>query len=269
MKHKMTERKLKINLEGLWENPDELFTIRYKDINTKYQQILAKRIKAIAPQIKLKAQTLENIEQALHEINPIIFSEYQRNNGWYRGHQKFGVNTAIYIAGYRFRSLCQAIYLTTCRKKALTTNHLYQITRLTHDDWGIIETYVNQRLGITEEIETITPIENLGIEDIQRAGQNVNRNNTITRNEEVTPDENYDTTPTEENQPGDPLEHQPPEWLRRGGLNPFTEKLNNQMHRIAETHETISQPSSPPLRTHDLTALYENLQKNSNFEEEE
>lgn len=201
----MTERRLRINLEGLWNNPNELFTVRYKDINQKLQKILAKRIKANAPQHSLKKPTgpsPEVIEEALHEINPIIFSEYLGNGGWYRNHQVFGISPAIYVAGYRFRALCQGIYLMTCRRKALTTAQITNIARLTYSDWEVVEQYVNQRLGImTEEDEVVTPIENLGIEDIHRAGESVDRNNPINRimeGMEITPDENYDNPEREE-----------------------------------------------------------------------
>lgn len=255
----MIERKLRISLEGLWNNPNELFTVRYRDINPIHQKILAKRIKTVATQTRLKAQNLENIEKALNEINPIIFSEYQRNSRWYRGHQVFGVSPAIYIAGYRFKSLCQAIYLMTCRKKALTTNQIYQIARLTYDDWETIETYVNQRLGILEDETPVDPIQDLGIEDIHRAGENTehrNNMNTSLDEENFTPDENYDNI--EENQEeenirsGIMLDIEPiaptiREWQTRYIPNPRRLSETQRRYEIARINEARRQADQSPI----------------------
>lgn len=197
----MRERRLPISLEGLWNNPNELFTVRYKDINEKYQTILAKRIKATAKQHTLKkptGPTIEKIQEALDEINPIIFSEMQRRVDWYRGHQVFGISPAVYIAGYRYEMLCQAVYLLTCRKKALNTKQIIRIARLTYEDYEAAINYVEERLGIAEDNEIITPIENLGIEDIQRARERAEHSRGNIPNSSITPDENYDTIAEEE-----------------------------------------------------------------------
>lgn len=194
----MTERKLPINLEGLWNNPNELFTVRYKDINSTLQTILAKKIKQLAKQYtirKANGPTPEIIKEALQEINPIIFSEHEEDSHWYREHRTFGTYAATYLAGYRFQKLCQAIYFLTCRKKALTPHQIMKIAMLTTLDWTTTEIYINQRLNINteEENERITPIEDIGIEDIHRAGQNVTNQERNTRNTPSTPDENYNT----------------------------------------------------------------------------
>lgn len=189
-------RLLKINLEELWDNPNEYFTVRYKDINIIQQKILSKRIKICAQQETLRrvsGPTIEKIEQALNEINPIIFSENMGlDTRWCRGHQRFGVNMASSIVGYQFNKLCQAIYWLTCRKKALTTDQVNLIASTTCRDWQRVHIYVNQRLGITPEDteEVVRPIEDIGLEDIHRAAQNIP--NIRPTNERYTPDPIYD-----------------------------------------------------------------------------
>lgn len=191
-------RLLKINLEELWDNPNEYFTVRYKDINIIQQKILSKRIKICAQQETLRREsgpTIEKIEQALNEINPIIFSENMRSDTrWCRGHQRFGVNMASSIVGYQFNKLCQAIYWLTCRKKALTIDQVNLIASTTCRDWERVHTYVNQRLGIispeTTRENPITEVEELGLEDIHRAAQNVPEQ--YNPRELTTPDPNYD-----------------------------------------------------------------------------
>lgn len=191
-------RLLKINLEELWDNPNEYFTVRYKDINIIQQKILSKRIKICAQQETLRREsgpTIEKIEQALNEINPIIFSENMGSDTrWCRGHQRFGVNMASSIVGYQFNKLCQAIYWLTCRKKALTIDQVNLIASTTCKDWERVHTYVNQRLGIispeTTRENPITEVEELGLEDIHRAAQNVPEQ--YNPRELTTPDPNYD-----------------------------------------------------------------------------
>lgn len=169
----MRNKKLPINLDELWNNDNEHFTVRYKDIAQKQKQLLALKIKQNAYQNSIRKTTGPTtilIEEVLEEINPIIFSEYLGTGDWYRGHKKFGVNAAVYTAGNRFKKLCQAVFLLTCRKKALTINKIKIIASLTHSNWEIIEQYINQRLNINteNEEERITPIEDIGIEDIEK-----------------------------------------------------------------------------------------------------
>lgn len=185
----MRERKLKINLEGLWDNSNQSFTVRYKDINLTSQHLLAKRIKETAIQSSIRKENGPNIptiQEALNEINPIIFSEY--TGEWYRGRKAFGKNVATYLAGYHFKSVCEAVYLTTCRKKELTSQQIIKIARSSMRDWETVENYVNSRLSIIpEEDERITPIEDIGIEDIRRAReQTQNRPNNRNRIPEAT-----------------------------------------------------------------------------------
>ena len=174
----MRNKKLAIDLDGLWANDNEHFTVRYKDIAPKQKQLLALKIKQNAQQYSIKktsGPTPILIEEALEEINPIIFSEYLGSGDWYRGHMKFGVNAAVYTAGYRFQKLCQAVYLLTCRKKGLTVPQIKIIASLTHSDWEITDQYVNLQLNIHPdnedeyEEERVSPIEDIGMEDIKRA----------------------------------------------------------------------------------------------------
>ena len=251
----MIKRKLPINFNGLWNNPNEKFTVRYKNISKNQQNILAKRIKELAKQTTLRKRTgplIEEIEQALDEINPIIFSEYIGHGTWYRAHKVFSTSGATYIAGYRFQMLCQAIYLLTCRKKALNPRQITTIARLTNPDWEEVEMYVNQRLGLNpEEDERNTPIEDLGLEDIHRAGEGVERNNPINRNLTIAAgyidrDENYDEDIEDEEEehyeaePINPTELEPPIssgmfTIRRDGTTPISEPIQIR----EETRESI------------------------------
>lgn len=200
----MRERKLPISLEGLWDNPNQLFTVRYKDINERNQKILAQRIKTTAKQRSLRREngpTVEKIEEVLDEINPVIFSEMQRRIDWYRGHQVFGISPAVYIAGYRYEALCQAVYLLTCRKKSLNIAQITRIARLTFEDREVVTQYVESRLGLLdEEGERVTPIEEIGIDDIARARERAEQTTGRLSNDLITPDENYDA-PAEERNP--------------------------------------------------------------------
>ena len=129
------EKKLNLNLSPLWENPNNLFTLRFLDINAPLQRILAQRIKQVAPQQRIQREPNPDlIHSALKTINPIIFSEPTRENNrsYYHPFSRYSIHT---IDGYYFKKLCQAIYQLTCRQTPLTNQEKRKIIVLTNRDY--------------------------------------------------------------------------------------------------------------------------------------
>lgn len=187
----MTERKLKIDLSPLWNNPGGTFILRFQDISEAQKILLAMRIKHCATQYRLRkltGPTSNDIHQALIEINPIIFAESQneRRHPW----QNFNVYETRQISGYRFKNLSQAIHQLTCIKKQPTQYQVTNIARLSCLNWRRTEEFVeqwfrNNNLETTEE-ERLTPITDLGINDIAEARASAERsNNTHTRDNRI------------------------------------------------------------------------------------
>ena len=87
-------KKLNIDLSNLWLNPNQKFTLRFKDINESSKRILAKQIKTKARQWRMRdplhGPTLDSIYDALNEFNPIIFAECQ-NRTFIIGHKGFNI----------------------------------------------------------------------------------------------------------------------------------------------------------------------------------
>jgi hypothetical protein len=172
----MIEKKLKIDLSPLWNEQTDKFTIRFQDVNEKEKRHLAQRIKDIAKQAKIRnvsGPTVQTIYETLEEINPIIFSEYNQRNQYrtITGYRVFNINNSRALNGYFFNNLCQAIYLINCVKRELLKKEIQSITYLTCQNWDRVIQYVdrNYRIRDPEETERRNIIEEIGIEDIQRA----------------------------------------------------------------------------------------------------
>lgn len=178
----MTEKKLQIDLSPLWNNPRGIFILRFKDIAEAQKTLLAMRIKKCAPQYtirKTNGPTVNKLHEALIEINPIIFAESnsERRRPW----QNFNIFVTHQISGYMFKNLCQAIYLMTCRKKQLTKNQIINIAQLSCTDYqrtiNFIEEWLrNHNLETTNE-QRLTPITDIGINDIAEARAQAERHN--------------------------------------------------------------------------------------------
>lgn len=178
----MSERKFNYNLESFWENPDNLFTVRFRNLHENLKTTLAKRIKETAPQYSIKkptGPTIQDIYNTLEEINPIIFGEahrssYRYNRNSYRNFNRTPTRT---MTGWWYQNLCQAIYFIDCIKRPLTRDEIFKIIRLTEVTWEKIDDFLDNRIGIEqEETERIQPIQDIGIEDIERARANAERN---------------------------------------------------------------------------------------------
>lgn len=183
----MIEKKLKIDLSGLWDNPHGFFTLRYQDLNEEKRTQLATRIKLVAPQSKIRSlygPEIEDIKQTLFEINPIIFSENQEANNGYRVQpinscRRFNTLSIIALGSYRFRELCQAIYKINCVKRNLTENEIRNIADLSSQNYTEVTSYLEARLprNANRTIEErISLIQDIGIEDIRNARERAESN---------------------------------------------------------------------------------------------
>jgi hypothetical protein len=173
----MIERKLKIDLTPLWNQPTNKFIVRFIDLNEVMKRTLAQRIKDVAKQNtirKLTGPTTQIIYETLTEINPIIFGEFAEQITYrpVNGYKVFNVNRVRTLGGYMFHNLCQAIYLITCVKRNLRKKEMCDIAYLTCQDWTMVSNYIdeNYRLPDPEENQTRNLIpEEIELADIQRA----------------------------------------------------------------------------------------------------
>jgi len=200
----MTNRRLNIDLSGLWENPENLFTIRFKDISERYKKTLTTRIKLKAHHSKIKDRngpTEEEIYNVLEEINPIIFSENTITSNSYHNAPPFGRTQCRMLGGYIFQTLSRAIYLLTCVKREKTKAEIINIAFLTYADWSKVSIYVNQRFQqIAEREERVSqPPEEIGIEEMARIRRPIEErqyNENQTRQEERQSTEEYEMPET-------------------------------------------------------------------------
>lgn len=190
----MINRKLNIDFSPLWTNPNQIFTLRYQDMNEPCKLLLAKRIKETAKQQRIKKTTgpsIQDIYETLTELNIIIFTENQCNDGTYtprNSYRNFNFSSIKTISGYQFHNLCQAIYFILCIKREKTTKEITDITKLIHQNRGIVRNFVDTYFRTrNQEEQRNTPPEELGLEDIERArntaiengaGRNMTQNET-------------------------------------------------------------------------------------------
>ncbi|MFA5695854.1 MAG: hypothetical protein WC917_00110 [Bacilli bacterium] len=172
----MIQKKLKIDLSPLWNQPSQKFTVRFLDVNEKEKRILAQRIKDVAKQARIKnlnGPNVQTIYETLSEINPIIFGEYHQRNTYrqVQGYRVFNINTSRSLSGFWFHQLCQAIYMIDCLKRDVTKNEMYDIAYLTIQDWDIAQNHVNQNYTIQdpEERERRVLLNDIGMDDIANA----------------------------------------------------------------------------------------------------
>ena len=183
----MTNQRLNINISSLWENPENKFILRYRDISNDMQIILAKRIKTIAPQWSIRRETgptIEQIKNTLAEINPIIFGENTRNPRYGNSYRSFNVLDANYIAGWVFHSLCQAIYKILCVKRRLNSDEIHSIIYLITRDRNITRSIIDEYYGTIhstrEQPPELPTVEELGLEEISNIRECLANNRTST-----------------------------------------------------------------------------------------
>ena len=187
-----------IDFSPLRENPDNLFTLRFTNLDEESRRTLATRIKETAPQYTVRKPTgpdIQAIYETLMELNPIIFSEYQRDpnerNSYLprNSYRNFNISTAHYISGYNYHRLCEAIYYTLCLKKPLIRPKIQKIARTISSNWQKVNEFlIENQLDQLDRIETEStnqepniPDNNIGLEDIEEARRSVEQNgaNTI------------------------------------------------------------------------------------------
>ena len=173
----MSNTKIKINISKLWV-PTDRFTLRYKDINSLNQNLLAKRIKEVAPQYKIRKEngpTIEQIQEVLLEINPIVFGEETTS---FYSTRTFNRNNANSLSGWTFRQLCKSIYKILCLKRNLTRNEITTIISLTTGNYRATRTFMGEAMptgGIVEDTPQPLPtVEEIGLSDIEQLTDRLN-----------------------------------------------------------------------------------------------
>lgn len=175
----MIEKKLKIDISPFWANPNRKFIVRFQDLQEKEQLIFTERIKKHAIQKRIKADngpTLNDINETLKEINPIIFSQ---DLHIFTSGNPFNQSNIQSMSGWYFKRLCEAIYKIDCLKKPLNRQDLSRIislsaTRCSFDDF---ETFLNSNYNNIEEARTpLLSIADIGMEEIANSRRNIQNN---------------------------------------------------------------------------------------------
>lgn len=175
----MTQNKINMDLSTLWENPENLFTVRYNDISEQMKQNLVQRIKILAPQYRIRKEngpSLPLIHQVLGEMNPIIFSEADRDNEDGYCYSRFSRYSNQSIDGYNFNILCQLIYRTLCTKKGLGRDDYHRIAHLTNANRTkvrrFLDTFAGRNLGNNQRLiqneQRLQPID-IGMRELEEA----------------------------------------------------------------------------------------------------
>lgn len=235
----MTEKKLNIDLSSLWENPRNRFTVRFNDINEQQKINLTKSIKETAPQSTIrhteKGPTIEQLYKILEEINPIIFSEHD-GDGFRASTNRFRKYWTTQLEGYRFKQLCIAIYCIIYRKKAKTYKDLRRILATTSTDYTKTEDLIRSHLehNRLEITPTITPIEDIGVENISTAARRAEREGAGRIPQELLEREEIVISPTIV-EPINEIEHvteqqrdETYEWLRSTQTRPHRTEMRTQ-----------------------------------------
>lgn len=172
----MSRKKINLNREKLWKNPNNSFCLRFNDISIKAQCLLAKRIKEASPikhtKSTTKGPTIEKIHEYLKEINPIIFAEGFSENPYIDRNEKrsFGIYNITSLTSERFRDLCSLIYQFSIKEnlnKKTLKRCLKQTTRNFHKRREINEILTEIR-NPSQEIQQKIIIKELDIKEIER-----------------------------------------------------------------------------------------------------
>lgn len=171
-----------IDFSPLMENPENLFIVRFNNLDPDSQTRLASRIKETARQRTIRKNTgpsIETIHTALIKLNPIIFSEHiikeeERSN--YRpkkSYRNFNFYEVTSISGYRFHDLCKAIYYILYAKKPMNQDKMTIIAATISNNWNSIRQILRNRdteeQNNEEEQHLNNNLDVLGIQEIERA----------------------------------------------------------------------------------------------------
>ena len=169
---------------ALWDYSDELFTVRFLDLNESRKSNLAKRIKECAHQYRLRQANGPNqdiIYDLLSEINPIIFSEHRDCRAEHYGRTNpitfnKGYPTTYTLDGHNFRKLCQLIYRILCVKKPLKIEDLTQLVYTTTGSWRASTIFMDIHWRENEQPVTETRNNNhreVGLEELSLINRNL------------------------------------------------------------------------------------------------
>ena len=179
----MIAKRLNFDLSQLWENPDNLCVIRFKDLIEPTKNILATRIKETAPQWRIRnshGPDIQTIYETLTELNPIIFSERQaeiRDRYYPRNsYRNFNFSAAHHISGYNYKNLCQALYFIIClKRRPFRRYEIQRIVSTVNSNWNLIsrfmERFPQENTQPTEEPNNVETSE-VGLDEIGQARQN-------------------------------------------------------------------------------------------------
>lgn len=244
----MSQRRIP-DLSGLWANSEARFALRFLNINESYQDVLATRIKECAPYTRIKKEngpSIEQIKEALKEINPIIFSESYRQPR--RQHRCFGTYETYKLEGYQFNQVCKAIYKMVCLKRVLMRDEIQKIAYCSNKNWSEVVTYINRVLPQSEPvdpfdyepIEEIPNVEEISMQEIERVRRNV-------ENRRI-PDLMYEPAPAEIEEIS---EMRRPDWadqmlIQHQSLNNPRNRAERRQHLQPENYiERADRESSP------------------------
>lgn len=89
----------------------------------------------------IRGPTQQKIQEALMEINPIIFSEGLGRHSR-ESYRNFNFSCSQTISGYMYHKLSNAIYKILCLKRELTRSEIEHILTLTSRNWDQISSLI-------------------------------------------------------------------------------------------------------------------------------
>lgn len=111
------QRKLIADGSNLWENPEDQFVIRFKDLDETKKKHFALRIKETDKHKTIREKDssfVDEILTLLEEVNPVIYAEGAHR----RFHNIHWQKTAIFaLSGYSYKLLSKTIYRFLCIEK--------------------------------------------------------------------------------------------------------------------------------------------------------
>lgn len=140
-----TQRHLPIDLSPLWQYPDNMFVLRYLDMNEAARRKFAWAIKRWAPQRRLRINvigqpTVEDIQSVLAEINPIILASRDTNTTGDGRLQRSPFCQSRRLDPWTTELLTKIVYRILCtRNKRIDSLDMFSLTSVGTPEAEVVE----------------------------------------------------------------------------------------------------------------------------------